>query len=89
MGFGLPSRYRNKTRGLNKAEGSTSSKSTTWQSFWMMLSPPYRLAASASFCCSVTRLMTRVTGKPLSTAGWKVSNLQYLHHTQGATDQHH
>jgi hypothetical protein len=29
-------------------------------------------------CCRVTRLITRVTGRPLSAAGWKVSNLTYL-----------
>ena len=28
--------------------------------------------------CSVMREMTRVTGRPMSTAGWKVSNLMYL-----------
>jgi hypothetical protein len=28
--------------------------------------------------CSVMRLITRVTGRPLDTAGWKVSNLMYL-----------
>ena len=33
--------------------------------------------------CSVTRLMTRVTGRPLSTAGWKVSNLMYLRAREG------
>jgi hypothetical protein len=31
--------------------------------------------------CSVMRLMTRVTGRPLDTAGWKVSNLMYLQKT--------
>jgi hypothetical protein len=36
------------------------------------------MMARVRICCSVTRLMTRVTGRPLSTAGWKVSNLMYL-----------
>lgn len=47
----------------------------------------YRLtpAAAAAVCgltCSVMRLMTRVTGRPLDTAGWKVSNLMYLQQAQ-------
>lgn len=62
--------------------GRTSSNLVTWQSFMTTCSPPYLATASASFCCSVTRLMTRVTGRPLSAAGWKVSNLQYLRNTR-------
>lgn len=43
-------------------------------------------ALPAVLTCSVMRLMTRVTGRPLDTAGWKVSNLMYLRECNNSQD---
>lgn len=37
-----------------------------------------RAGRQSPLACSVMREMTRVTGRPMSAAGWKVSNLMYL-----------
>lgn len=51
-----------------------SSKLTTLLAFMMISSP----TARARISCNVIRLITLVTGSPLSAAGVNVSNLMYL-----------
>mmetsp|Transcript_9888 Transcript_9888/g.21096 ORF Transcript_9888/g.21096 Transcript_9888/m.21096 type:complete len:257 (+) Transcript_9888:2184-2954(+) len=72
-----PSSRLTVTWGLPVAGSTDSLYPVTWLLPRIASGPPYLLTALARMFCRVTRLITRVTGSPLSAAGWKVSNLTY------------